>query len=103
MADFSVDPAALTSAAGSFRTARDDLSSALGALFTALADTGGMAGADTPGAQFSASYDEVAAAVETTIRKCVTGLGSIGDGLDTQSVNYRGSDAGSVFHHGEPG
>ncbi|MCM3883410.1 hypothetical protein [Frankia sp. R82] len=101
MADFSVRPADIRTAAGTFDAAGDELNRALGALFSALAGSGGMAGADKPGVQFSTSYDAVVPQVEHLIRTCVTGLGSIGDGLRAMADNYGGSDTASTLRPGD--
>ncbi|MCM3921856.1 PE domain-containing protein [Frankia sp. AiPs1] len=97
MSDFSVDPAAFRTAASTFDTAGNQLSEALGALLAALADTGGMAGADKPGHRFSASYDGTVPSVESVTRTGVTGLKSIATGLRTTAENYRDADTTSAF------
>jgi hypothetical protein len=100
VADFVVDPSSLTSAGADFHTASQELSDALGVLAAALASTGGMAGADKPGVQFSDMYDAVVPKVEHLVGMCVTGLAAIGDGLRTAAGNYSGSDAASSFTSG---
>jgi hypothetical protein len=97
MSDFSIDPNSFFAAATAFETAGDQLSEALGTLLAALADTGGMAGADKPGRRFSSSYDPAFPAAENLIRTCVTGLDSIGAGLRATAKNYSGADSASTF------
>lgn len=94
--EFKVVPSNLQAAALDFDIAGSDLSGVLSTLLGSLSSTGGMAGNDKPGDQFAEFYDPSSHQVENLLRTCVTGLGSIGDGLRATADNYDKSDQSAV-------
>ncbi len=98
MADgFTVDPASFTTGATQVRGAAGSVTAAAGALSAALSGTGGMAGADQVGEQFSGQYDPAAAALAALLANLAGGLGTVADALEATGANYATADGASVL------
>lgn len=103
MADLQVDLSSFGAGSGQVRSAAASLDMAAQALSAALAGTGGMAGADKVGQQFSAQYDPAAAAVVELLGQLGPGLGTVADAVDATGANYGAADSGSVMNSSGPG
>ncbi len=103
MADgFRVDPATFGTSATQVRGAAGSVSAAAQALAAALAGTGGMAGADQVGQQFSGQYDPAAAGLTSLLAQLSVGLGTVADALEATGANYAGADGASVMRTSGP-
>ncbi|GAC1322136.1 MAG: hypothetical protein NVSMB13_00020 [Mycobacteriales bacterium] len=97
---FAVVPESLVKASGAFFQLADELAAAERHLAGALADTGGMAGGDEPGAAFARFYDPHARALEDNLGRLGVGLAALADGLAAMRHNYGVADVSATVRPG---
>lgn len=102
MTDIGVELASFPAGSAQVRAAAGRLQDAAQALSAALAGTGGMAGADKVGAQFSGQYDPAADAIVGLLGKLGPGLLTVADAVDATGENYGGADSASVVRSTGP-
>ena len=93
--EFRVDLGSFPAGSAQVRAAAAQVAAAAQALSAGLAGTGGMAGADEVGRQFSADYDPAAAALMQLLGQLGPGLESVAAAVEATGANYGDADAAS--------